>query len=122
MSNDYLKSLVREHVENRDADYEFYFQKRLMDGNETREMPIEDYSVAWDEEKSIPVRVGRLRIPRQELDDVLDHEGEHMMFSPWNTTRLEAPGLAQPRPEGGVRHVVAETTRDERASEPVRMN
>ncbi|HJU54418.1 MAG TPA: hypothetical protein VJ715_07605, partial [Pyrinomonadaceae bacterium] len=69
------------------ADYEFFLQKRLLDGNETEEMPIEDYSVAWDEEKSVPVRVGRLRIPRQELDDALDQEGEHMIFTPWNTTK-----------------------------------
>ena len=87
MSKDYLKALVREHIENRDAGYEFYFQKRVMDGYETRDMPIEDYSVAWDEEKSVPVRVARLRIPRQPLDDALDREGEHMVFSPWNTTR-----------------------------------
>lgn len=87
MSDDYLKALIREHVENRDADYEFFFQKRVIDGNETRAMPIEDYSVAWDEEKAVPVRVGRLRIPRQPLDDALDREGEHMVFSPWNTTR-----------------------------------
>lgn len=87
VSADYLKSLVREHIENGDADYEFYLQKRLLDGNEVREMPIEDYSIAWDENKSIPVHVGRLRIPRQKLDEALDQEGEHMVFSPWNTTR-----------------------------------
>ena len=87
LSKDYLKPLIRQHVENRDADYEFYVQKRVLDGRERREMPIEDYSIAWDEQKSVPVHVGRLRIPQQRLDDALDREGEHMVFSPWNTTR-----------------------------------
>lgn len=86
-SADYLKSLVRQHIEHGDADYEFYLQKRLLDGSEDREMPIEDYSIAWDENKSVPVHVGRLRISQQKLDEALDQEGEHMVFSPWNTTK-----------------------------------
>ena len=84
---DGLKPLIRQHIEQRDANYEFYLQKRLIDGSELRNMPIEDYSVAWDESKSVPVHMGRLRIPQQELDDALDQEGEHMVFSPWNTTK-----------------------------------
>jgi len=87
VSPDYLKPLVRRHIENRDADYEFYLQKRLLDGNEDRQMPIEDYSVAWDEKKSVPIHVGRLRISQQRLDDALDQQGEHMIFTPWNTTK-----------------------------------
>lgn len=86
-SADYLKPFIRQHIENSDADYDFYLQKRLVDGNEVREMPIEDYSIAWDEQRSVPVPVGRLRIPQQKLDDALDQEGEHMIFTPWNTTK-----------------------------------
>lgn len=83
---DYLKPLIRQHIENREAAFEFFLQKRRMDGNEAQAMPIEDYSVVWDEETSVPVHVGRLRIPRQPLDDALDQEGERLIFSPWNTT------------------------------------
>jgi hypothetical protein len=50
-------------------------------------MPIEDYSVAWDETRAKPVRVARLHVPRQRLDDMLDQEYEHLVFSPWNTTK-----------------------------------
>ena len=84
---DGLKQLVRQHIEHRNADYDFFLQKRVIDGTELQSMPIEDYSVAWDENKSVPVHVGCLRIPQQQLDDQLDQEGEHMVFSPWNTTR-----------------------------------
>ena len=86
-SPDYLKDLLRRHIESDDVAYEFYLQKRLRDGTEDRTMPVEDYSVAWDESRSVPVRVGTLRIPRQSVDDGLDREAEAMVFSPWNTTK-----------------------------------
>jgi hypothetical protein len=50
-------------------------------------MPIEDYSIVWDEKKSVPIHVGRLRISQQKLDDALDQQGEHMIFTPWNNTK-----------------------------------
>ena len=85
--DDYLRDLVKLHIEQRNADFEFFLQKRLLDGHEKSNMPIEDYSVAWDEAQSVPVHVGRLRIPAQELDDAFDQkQGERLIFSPWNTT------------------------------------
>jgi hypothetical protein len=84
---DGLKQMVRQHIEHRDANYDLYLQKRLIDGTELQSMPIEDYSVAWDENKSVPVHVGRLRMPQQEFDESFIQEGEHLVFSPWNTTR-----------------------------------
>jgi hypothetical protein len=86
-SADYLTAFVRQHIESKAADYDFYLQKRVLDGNEARAMPIENYRVAWDESKSVPVHVGRLRIAQQKVEDPFDHEGEHMVFSPWNTTK-----------------------------------
>jgi hypothetical protein len=84
---DYLKTLVKTHIEKGDADFEFFVQKRLLDGREKTDMPIEDFSVAWDETRSVPLHVGRLRIATQKLDDAFDQEhGEHLTFSPWNTT------------------------------------
>lgn len=84
---DGLKKLVRERIESEDVVYDFYLQKRILDGKEDTEMPIEDYTVEWSEEKSVPVHVGVLTIPRQNLDDSFDGEGENMVFSPWNTTK-----------------------------------
>jgi len=87
LAENYLKDLVKAYIEDRDADFDFFIQKRLLDGNEKRDMPIEDFSVPWEETKSIPVRVGHLHIPRQTLDDAFDREqGEGLSFSPWNTT------------------------------------
>lgn len=48
-------------------------------------MPIEDYSIAWSETRSVPVRVGRLLIPAQSIGESFDRQ-EDLRFSPWNTT------------------------------------
>jgi hypothetical protein len=83
----YLKDLVKARIESRDANFDFFIQKRLLDGNEKKNMPIEDFSVAWDETTALPVQVGRVHIPRQKLDDAFDRDhGERLIFSPWNTT------------------------------------
>ena len=88
LDDDYLARLLKEHIENREANYDFFLQKRLLDGHEKRHMPIEDYSVAWDESQSAPIRVARLSIPKQTVDAEFDRrQGEHMIFSPWNTTK-----------------------------------
>jgi hypothetical protein len=84
---DYLKVLVKSRIEAREAAFDFFLQKRLIDGHESTAMPIEDYAVVWDEERSVPIRVARLTIPAQPVDDGLDRDyGEHLIFSPWNTT------------------------------------
>jgi hypothetical protein len=86
-SADYLKPLMREHIESREANFDFFLQKRLLNGRENRDMPIEDFAVPWDETKSVPIRVGKLRIARQSLDAELDRRCEDMVFTPWNTTK-----------------------------------
>jgi hypothetical protein len=86
LTNDYLTELVKSHIEDRDANFDFFLQKRLLDGGEA-EMPIEDYSVAWNETRSAPVRAGRLLIPAQRVGESLDQQAvENLSFSPWNTT------------------------------------
>ena len=64
-------------------------------------MPIEDYSVAWDETQSVPMHVGRLRIPAQKLDDAFDQEqGEHLTFSLRKIDKgFAPPGLAESCPQ-----------------------
>src|SRR5580704_13389096 len=52
-----------------DSNFDFFLQRRLLDGSEHKGMPIEDYSVAWSETRSVPVRVARLLIPSQKVED-----------------------------------------------------
>lgn len=84
---DYLTKFVREHIAKKDVAFDFYLQKRLLNGREDKDMPIEDFSVIWDEATSVPVHVAELRIPRQEVDAELDKQAEHFVYSLWNTAK-----------------------------------
>jgi hypothetical protein len=86
MNADYLTDLVKNHIEDRDANFDFFLQRRLLDGHEEQEMPIEDYSVAWSETRSVPMLAARLWIPKQRLESVDRPAGADLIFSPWNTT------------------------------------
>jgi hypothetical protein len=84
---DYLKALVKDRIEQRPARFDFFLQKRIIDGRERDAMPIEDYAVAWDERRSVPIKVATLSLPVQRVDDEFERRyGEAMVFSPWNTT------------------------------------
>jgi hypothetical protein len=69
LSDKYLTELVQAHIENRDANLDSFLQRRLLNGSEHKDMPIEDYSIAWSETRSVPVRVGCLLIPAQKVGD-----------------------------------------------------
>ncbi|MEO0469124.1 MAG: hypothetical protein AAF206_05850, partial [Bacteroidota bacterium] len=88
---DGLKPMLQASLNQDDVVYDFYIQKRVKDGTEDQSMPIEDYGIAWDETVSIPVKVGRLTIFKQRIDEQKDaegfDEGEHLVFTPWNTTK-----------------------------------
>lgn len=87
LTMNYLRELISNHIRSKPATYDFFLQKRLLDGTEERNMPIEDNAVAWDEEASVPIRVGRLTIPAQNPgESVKEAECENLVFSPWNTT------------------------------------
>lgn len=62
-------------------------------------MPVEDVSVEWKEEDSMPIPVATLTIPVQHVDSseviALNEQGDEMAFSPWNA-------LAEHRPMGGI--------------------
>jgi hypothetical protein len=84
---DYLKTLIKGWIEQRPAAFDFFLQKRVIDGREGETMPIEDYAVAWDEQRSVPIKVATLSLPMQPVDEEFDRRyGESMVFSPWNTT------------------------------------
>ena len=62
-------------------------QKRLLDGSEEKNMPVEDATVIWDEAKSVPIQVARITIPEQIVGGIDgDDYCECLVFSPWNTT------------------------------------
>ena len=107
LTPDYLKALIAEWIEHRPAAFDFFLQKRVVDGSEPH-MPIEDYAVAWDEQRSVPIRVGRLTIPTQPVDDEFDRAyGEPMVFSPWNTTHDFRPLGSLNRARRAIYHVSA---------------
>jgi len=85
-SDDFLAALLKNHIENEDACFDFYLQKKPP-GVADSEMPIENARVEWDEQKYAPVRVGQLRIPRQLLlRGGVNEICERSQFTPWNTT------------------------------------
>jgi hypothetical protein len=87
LTADYLRTMIAERIAAKPAAFDFFLQKRLLDGHEEANMPIEDNAVAWSETASVPVRVGRLRIPAQKPGELVPEETcENLVFSPWNTT------------------------------------
>ena len=88
LTADYITGLLKTHLETDDGCFDFFLQKRLKNGKEDVEMPIENARTIWDEEKSVPVKVARLWIPKQAFDSVdRQKECEQTEFSPWNTTK-----------------------------------
>lgn len=85
--DDGLKPLIWNQISKGDASFDLFVQKRILDGNELKAMPIEDWSVVWDEKVAVPVHVGKLYLPQQNYDEALDQSGEHLVYSPWNTTK-----------------------------------
>jgi hypothetical protein len=65
----------------------------------TKNMPIEDPTIAWDERDSPYVPIARLEIPAQEFStDVQNRFCEALSFAPWH-------GLPAHRPVGALNRV-----------------
>jgi len=82
----FLEAEMVDRLRRGDVRFEFCVQ-RYVDPEAT---PIEDTAVAWSEEKSRPVRIATLVLPRRDLTDI-DALGERRVideagFNPWNTT------------------------------------
>lgn len=81
LTDTYLRDALRSHLEQEDACFDFMIQFQ-MDGCR---MPIEDATVEWDEKESPYRPVGRIRIPRQRIDDAARVNAcEQVAFNPWN--------------------------------------
>lgn len=53
------------------------------------EMPIEDSSVVWDEQVSVPVEVGQIVLPPQALAERAECDG--LVFHPWHSIAAHQP-------------------------------
>ena len=93
LDGNYLTQALNRHLQAGEAVFDFKVQTQ----KDADTMPIEDVSMEWDEEESIPVTVVTLRIPPQTVD--LKSEAaakcEAMSFNPWHA-------LAEHRPMGGM--------------------
>ena len=95
LDRDYLNTALKNHLESREAVFDFRAQLQT----DPAAMPVEDVSVEWKEEDSMPIPVATLTIPVQHVDSseviALNEQGDEMAFSPWNA-------LAEHRPMGGI--------------------
>lgn len=93
LADDYLTQSLARDLQSQEAVFDFKVQLQT----DPTAMPVEDVSVAWDENDSIPVTVGTLRIAPQKVDGStgLAIRCEAMSFNPWHS-------LAEHRPMGGM--------------------
>lgn len=91
-SKDKLRLALSEHLETREARFDFLVQLQT----DPITMPIEDPTARWDETVSPYQKVATLRIPPQSFASPEQMAfGENLSFSPWH-------GLQEHRPLGGI--------------------
>lgn len=104
---DHLKSVMKEHLDKRDACIELYVQVQT----DAVKMPIENAMVTWDSKLSPFVPVARIHIPKQNfLSEKRQEFCEVVSFNPWHS-------IKEHRPLGGlnrVRKVVYEHSQKQR--------
>lgn len=104
-----LRAGLVAHLSERNATFDFLAQRQT----DPVAMPIEDPTVAWSEERSPPVVLATLHIPRQVFDTPRRRVlGEALSFTPWHA-------IAEHRPLGGINRarssIYTELTRRRRA-------
>jgi hypothetical protein len=99
---DALRNAVRQFFAAKSASWEL----RVQLCTDLKEMPVEDASVRWPEDKSPYRAVARITARRQDTwtDDKVRRVDDGMAFNPWH-------GLAAHRPLGSVMRVRKETYR-----------
>jgi catalase len=85
----YMREKLLEALKTSDLIFEFCIQL-FVDGKKT---PIEDAYIEWKESDSPPMPIATLIIPKQDFDDKLQEEMEHMAFNPWHTKDFIPLGL-----------------------------
>ncbi len=88
----YLREAMTKHLASTDAYFDFNIQLQT----DAAGMPIEDPTVEWDEQKSIPIKVAKIRIPPQDFNtEERERMDENQSFSPWHS-------LQEHQPLGGI--------------------
>uniref|UniRef100_UPI004057132A catalase family protein n=1 Tax=Candidatus Electrothrix sp. TaxID=2170559 RepID=UPI004057132A len=92
-SDDYLRKAIAEQLAQGEVVFDFKVQRQ----GDPAKMPIEDTSVYWDEQDTVPVKLATLRIKKQSVNENSDLEKrcEDMSFNPWHA-------LKEHRPLGGI--------------------
>jgi hypothetical protein len=93
LPGDYLTQALAHDLQSQEAVFDFKVQLQT----DPITMPVEDVSVEWDENASMPATVATLRIAPQRVDvsGDLATRCEAMSFNPWHA-------LAEHRPMGGM--------------------
>jgi Dyp-type peroxidase family len=90
---DYLRDAMRTRLTPGSAPVLFDFMVQVQTNEE--DMPVEDPTVSWPENRSHFVKVATLEIPAQSFDEENRELGENLSFNPWRC-------LPQHRPLGGM--------------------
>jgi hypothetical protein len=80
---------LRQALQQEDICFDFCLQLFV----DEKRTPIEDAYIEWKESDSPPIPIATLLLPRQDLDDRLQEDMEHMAFNPWNTEEFTPLGL-----------------------------
>lgn len=78
----YLTNNMQSHLMNHEAKFDFLIQIR----NDEKDMPINDASVQWNENKSPFIKIGEISIPKQNfINKKRNYLSENLSFSPGNS-------------------------------------
>jgi hypothetical protein len=80
----YLSERVTSELSSSSSCFDFLVQARPAAAR-AGAFPVEDASVAWSEEEAPFVRVARLTLPKQEIDDVTNAGCDRLRFTPWHS-------------------------------------
>ncbi len=95
LSPNYLRENMQGRLSGGEACFDFYLQPRT----DPASMPIEDPTIEWTENQSVPVRVARITIPSQQFSSSGQMEFcENLSMNPWHA-------LPELRPLGGINRV-----------------
>jgi catalase len=88
LTDTYLRDALRQRLARGEASFDFFVQFQV----DEQRTPIEDAMVEWTEAASPYVRVGTIRIPRQNIDEAeTERKCESVAFSPWNSLPEHRP-------------------------------
>jgi catalase len=85
----YMRERLLEALKTDDLHFDFCIQLFV----DEKKTPIEDAYIEWKESDSPPIPLATLIIPKQDFDEKLQEEMEHMAFNPWHTKDHTPLGL-----------------------------